>query len=301
MGPPSSCFAAVVRSRGVKSPTTEKSEQALVRGARGGDRAAFEELCRDALPKLRGIVRKMVGHAAQTDDLVQEALTKAWTSLASFDGRSAFGTWLCRIGMNLAIDFLRGEKRWRDRAQVAYANECAGSEELGTEVGAVLTSSEFRYDVREHIAFCFVCVARSLSPDLQAALVLREVEGLSNQEAADQLGITESVLRHRVSDARARMEASFDGLCALVNKRGVCYQCSGLREGVPDPARQGDPAPDSISLVRRLQVVSEVDVDRGIAQPLHDLFWRRIADQERQGTGSTEPASSCAPKSEPRA
>ena len=125
-----------------------------------------------------------------------------------------------------------------------------------------------------------MCVARSLGPDLQAALVLREVEGLSNQEASRALGVTEPVLRHRLTEARQTMEHSFEGLCSLVNKRGVCYQCSGLREAVPDPARQGDAAPASISFDKRLKVVREADVDGGRAQQLHVVFWRRLAEQE---------------------
>jgi len=272
----------------------KKSEESLVRAARSGDRSAFDRLSRAALPKLRAVLRRMVGHPEQTDDLTQEALTKAWTSLKSFDGRSAFSSWLCRIKINLAIDFLRGERRWRDRAQVAYANECSGSEELGMEVGAVLMSPGFQYDVREHIGFCFQCVGRSLDPDLQAALVLREVEELSNAEAATQLGITESVLRHRLSEARKSMERSFDGLCSLVNKRGVCYQCSGLREAVPASSRQGEPAPQALSFDKRLQVVRAVNVDAGCSQRLHDVFWRRVAAQERIGIASTEVAADCA-------
>jgi RNA polymerase sigma-70 factor (ECF subfamily) len=267
--------------------------KSLVRSARDGDRKAFEALCESALPKLRSVVRKMVGVPAQTDDIVQDALTKAWTSLGGFDGRAEFSTWLCRIGSNLAIDFLRSQKRWRDRAQVAYGNECAASPELGGEVGEVLTSPDFRYDAREHIAFCFVCVARSLDPELAAALVLRDVEELTNQEAAHALGVSESVLRHRLAEARQTMERSFDGLCALVNKNGVCYQCSGLRESVPDTERRGEPPPDVTSFDKRLRVVRDANVDCGRSQAMHDVFWRRLALQEEAGVGSTEPRSGC--------
>lgn len=266
-----------------------------VAAARDGDRAAFDRLCRPALARLRAVVRRMVGDPTETDDLVQEALTRAWSSIGRFDGRSEVSTWLCRIGINAAIDHLRAQQRWRVRAQIAYANECATSMELGMEVGEVVMSPAFRYDAREHIAFCFTCVGRSLDPDLQAALLLREVEGLSNLEAARSLDITESVLRHRLTEARATMEREFDGLCALVNKRGVCYQCSGLREAVPDAERQGQPAPQLPSFEARLECVRAADVDVGSSQPLHDLFWRRLRDQERDGRGSIEVGEDCAP------
>jgi len=281
-----------------RSSPPETSEAALVQAARGGDRGAFEALCRDARQKLRGVLRKLVGHPDQTDDLMQEALTKAWFSLASFDGRSAFSTWLCRIGVNLALDFLRGQKRWRERAQVAYASECTSEPELAMEVGSTLMAPDFVYDVNEHIAFCFQCVGRSLEPELQAALVLREVLELGNQEAARELGLSEPVLRHRVSEARATMQAAFEGLCTLVSKTGVCYQCKGLREVVADPAHQGDPPPDGLRFERRLEIWRQTPIDQGRAQALHDLFWRRIATQERDGKGSIVPGDDCAPATE---
>ncbi|MDX2018974.1 MAG: RNA polymerase sigma factor [Deltaproteobacteria bacterium] len=273
-------------------PSTD--EQAIA-AAKTGDRRAFDQLAQGAMPKLRGTIRRMIGHPQQTDDLVQDALAKAWGSIRSFDGRSAFSTWLCRIGTNLTIDFLRAEKRWREHAQIAYANECNASPELAMEVGAVLMSPSFHYDVKEHVAFCFTCVSRSLDPDLQVALVLREVEELSNQEAAKFLGLSESVFRHRLSEARSTMERSFEGLCALVNKQGVCYQCSGLRDAIPDASRQGEPAPDVLSLGRRLNIVRECDVDAGRSQGLHDLFWSRIAVHEREGRGDVRPSTDCTP------
>jgi RNA polymerase sigma-70 factor (ECF subfamily) len=270
-----------------------------VAAARDGDRAAFDRLCRPALARLRAVVRRMIGDPTETDDLVQESLTRAWAAIRGFDGRSEISTWLCRIGINAAIDHLRAQRRWRARAQIAYANECATSADLGQEVGEALMSPSFRYDAREHIAFCFACVGRSLDPELQAALVLREIEGLSNLEAARSLDITESVLRHRLAEARETMEREFEGLCALVNKRGVCYQCSGLRDALPDDDRRGAPPPQRLSFDERLACVRAADVDAGASQPLHDLFWRRLREQEIAGRGSVELGDDCAPVADP--
>lgn len=82
----------------------------------------------------------------------------------------------------------------------------------------------FAFDVREHIAFCFTCVGRSLPPEQQAAIVLREVFEYSNREAARIAGVTESVLRHHLSAGRKSMKETYDGLCALVGKQGMCRQ-----------------------------------------------------------------------------
>lgn len=265
--------------------------------ARAGDRGAFERLVRPALSRVRVVVRRMIGDAAETDDLVQEALARAWTSIAKFDGRAEPASWLCKIAINATLDHLRREKRWRTHAQVAYANECATSEELGGEVCATLMSPAGRYDAREHIAFCFTCVGRSLEPDLQAALVLREIEGMTNLEAARTLDVTESVLRHRVAEARAVMEREFEGLCALVHKQGACWQCRGLREAAPE-AGQGEPPPAIPSLDDRLAIVRAANVDAGVSQPLHDLFWRRLRAQEREGRGRIAVEPGCEPPPE---
>lgn len=268
------------------------TETALVARARARDRAAFQSLVRQARKPLRAIVRRLVGHPEDTEDIVQETLLRAWDGIADFQARSRFSTWLCAIGTRLAIDHLRSQQRWRPKAQVAYANLCATSEEYGPEAMATLAAPEFGYEVREHIAYCFVCVGRSLPPDDQAALVLRDVMGLDTREAAKALEVTESVLRHRLSAARTTMTETFEGLCSLVSKKGICYQCKGLREAAPE-ARRGPPVPTIDSLVERLAIVRDADIDTGKSQIMHDVFWQRTKQIEEAGIGSVEPDSEC--------
>lgn len=96
-------------------------------------------------------------------------------------------------------------------------NECGGSDDLFSEVAGVILSPEFVFDVREHIAFCFTCVGHSLPADQQAAVVLREMIGLTYRESAEALQVSESVFRHHLSAARSAMPKTFDGLGSLVN------------------------------------------------------------------------------------
>lgn len=276
-------------STATKLALEASEDPALVQAFCAGDRRAFEALVKQAVRPLRAVVRRMIGHPEDTEELVQEALLRAWRGRSSFAGRARFSTWLCSIGTNLAVDHLRRAKRWRAHAQIAYANECTADETLGMEVGGVLMSDEFRYEAREHIAYCFVCVGRSLAPEQQAALVLREVLGLSNKEAATIAGVSESVLRHHLSDARSEMTQRFAGLCSLVDKTGLCWQCEGLREATPE-ARRGPSLPIVDSLDRRLQIVREADVDRGVSQAMHDLFWRRTAELEADERGDATSA-----------
>ncbi|MEZ5668326.1 MAG: RNA polymerase sigma factor [Alphaproteobacteria bacterium] len=267
-------------------------EAALVAAARRHDRAAFDRLAAQHQRRLRAVVRRLVGHPDDTDELVQEALLRAWRSIADFRGDSAFGTWLCAIGARAAVDHLRGQRRWRARSQVAYANECAKSEDLAGAVGMALFSADHMYEAREHIAYCFTCVGRSLAPEDQAALVLRDVMDFGNREAAEALGISQGALRGRLTRARAEMTAAYDGLCALVNKTGACWQCKGLRDASPE-GRKGEEPPAIADYQDRVGIVRAADVDRGRTQALHDACWRGTKRVEDEGRGSTEPESDC--------
>lgn len=268
------------------------SELALVESARGGDHAAFEKLTRAALPTLRGLIRRLVGHPDDTDDLVQDTLLKCFTALDSFRGDSAFGTWLCAIGTRTALDFLRSRKRWRVQAQIIYAQACLASEALQVEIGGAVAAPEFSYDAREHIAYCFTCVGRSLPPEEFAALVLRDLLDLSNDEAAEALGLSTSVLRHHLSAARTGMQQSFEGLCSLVNKDGVCYQCKGLRDFMP-AGKRGPQIPAIPDFDARIAIVRRADLDRGVSRAMHDVFYRRTALLEETGQGDPNARTDC--------
>lgn len=256
--------------------------------ARAGDRDAFDALVSPQRLRLRAVIRRLVAHPEDTDDVVQDSLLQAFEKLDTFRGDARFGTWLCAIGARKALDYLRTRKRWRLRAQAIAEHECrADLAAFGDEL-ATASGPDAALDVREHIAFCFTCVARTLDPSEAAALMLRDVEGQSTREAAQVLGVSTSVLRHTLSAARGQMREGFEGLCALVNKQGACWQCKSLRQLYP-PAKRGPDLPalsdaqaDAEAQYRwRLKIVCEADVDRGRTQALHDLAWRRVAHNEQ--------------------
>ncbi|MCP4381542.1 MAG: RNA polymerase sigma factor [Hyphomicrobiales bacterium] len=258
----------------------------------GGDRAAFERLAAEALPKVRGVVRRMIGHPEDSEDVVQEALAKAWASIDGFRGDAAFSTWLTTIASRLAVDHLRRAKRWRSEAQVAYANLAVSDASYRDEVLSAYAAPDFSFEVREHIAYCFTCVGRSLPPDEQAALVLADVADMSAREASKVLGVSESVFRHRLSAARQAMRDKYENLCALVSKTGMCHQCKGLRE-IAEGTKRGGPIPDVADYAERIAVVRDADFANGKTGAFHDIFWRRTIEIEEAGIGSTEAKSTC--------
>jgi len=272
--------------------TTAEIAEDLVARAQAGDRRAFDRLAAEALPQVRGVVRRMIGHPEDSDDVVQEALAKAWQSIGSFRGEAKFATWLTSIAARLAVDLLRRQKRWRAEAQIAYANLCYTDPEYQGEVIGAVSAPDYAFEVRQHIAYCFACVGRSLPPDEQAALVLGDVVDMSGREAAKVLGVSESVFRHRLSAARAQMRDRYEGLCALVSKTGICHQCKGLQQIAPE-AKRGGPFPDVADFAERAAVVRDADFGTGSMARFHDVFWRRTKEIEESGAGSTEPLSTC--------
>jgi RNA polymerase sigma-70 factor (ECF subfamily) len=176
---------------------------------------------------------------------------------------------------------LRARGRWLVEAQPMAKDDCsAGESSLHGELTATLADPSFAFDVHEHIAFCFTCVARTLDAETEVVLVLSELFDVADRDAAVILGMNESAYRHRLSVARARMQHAFEGLCALVNKTGTCYQCKELRDLTPPPHRGPDVpsmgGPDD-RWRRRLAIVKDADLDGGRSRALHDLLFRWIA------------------------
>lgn len=277
--------------------TDEPDTHELIVRARNGDAGAFRELVDPLTSRVRHTIQKMIGHPDDSEDVLQDSLLKAWQGIAGFKEQSSFSTWLTSIATRTAIDFLRSQKRWRPEAQVAYANLCAQNEEMSHEVVAQFGAPDFAYEVREHISYCFTCVGRSLPPDELAALVLRDVVDMSARDASTALGISDSVLRHRLAAARNAMQDRYDGLCSLVSKKGVCYQCKGLQMIAPED-RKGGPIPDLDDFSDRCAVVR--DSKTMSMQRLHDVFWRNTKMIEEEELGSTEPESDCGTETEPR-
>lgn len=232
------------------------------------DRATFEQQLPVHLPALRALTRRLIGHKDDADDVLQEALARASKNLSAFRAESSLKTWLFSVATNAALDHLRGRKRW-DKQVMIDACDASGR----TSVEAKYGDPSMRFDVGQHIAFCFTCIGRSLEPAQHAALVLCEMFGLTNAEAAAVLDLTEPKLRHALSAARDAMRTEYEGLCALVNKTGACYQCKALRELAP-PAQKGPPLPaEPLSFEERLRRVREAAQAPGVDERLSDYFF----------------------------
>jgi len=251
--------------------------------AKSLEKPEFEQLLAPISGQIRGYIYRMIGNRADSEDLLQETLRKAYERREKLLERSAFKAWIYRIATSTCLDFLRKKKRWSDLVQKEVERECHEDQEQQQGVIDATRDSEFTFDAHAHLSFCFTCVGRSLPPDQQAAIVLKEVLGLTNQEAADTLELGEGKFRHALSDGRRAMEASFDGLCSLVNKKGICHQCEGLR-GATAAERRGPSLPvlTENPWRARISAVKKGPVEDGVSQPLHELLFSRMERVNRE-------------------
>jgi RNA polymerase sigma-70 factor, ECF subfamily len=269
---------------------SRQAEAALVARAQAGDADAVETLFASWRKPLFAFVYRMVTRREDAEDLAQEVFVQALRALASFRGESQFKTWLFGIATHVCLDHLRQKQRWRAEAQMVAQQEGVKSSAHNQQLAKLMSDPSFIFDIKEHIAFCLACVGRTLAPEEQAALLLRDMFGFTGQESAQILGISEPVLRHRLAGARATMAGHFEGLCQLINKTGVCYQCRGLRDYCSEGHKGDDfvsiellagmPRTPEALLDARLSLAKSADLEDGTSSRLHTLFFDSLTRQE---------------------
>jgi RNA polymerase sigma-70 factor (ECF subfamily) len=165
-----------------------------------GDRDAFGRLVERHQDRAFNIAYQVLRNREDALDVAQDAFARAYTSLASFKGQASFTTWLHRIVVNLAIDALRR----RRRVAASYDDPQHAPEEpradprAGEDPGARLELKQLRTLLARGLA--------SLPPAHRAALVLREIEGLSYDEIARSLGCSLGTVMSRLFYARRKLQ-----------------------------------------------------------------------------------------------
>jgi RNA polymerase sigma-70 factor, ECF subfamily len=184
-------------------------DEALVRLARGGSRAACEELFQRHRGVAYRVAFRLLGHDQDAQDAVQDGSIKAFLALADFDGRSAFRTWFVRIVHNAALDL--GRKRGR-RAAYGFGPSANGhsgdpdakAREPATEDDPAL--GLHRQDLRRQVD----AALGKLSPKLRATFVLFAEAGLSYKEIAETQAVPIGTVMSRIHEARQKLMASDD-------------------------------------------------------------------------------------------
>lgn len=180
----------------------DAEETELLGRARAGDSTAFSRLAARHRDSLLRAAWAVLGNEADALDATQEALLRAYRHLATFDGRASFVTWARRIATNCALSRL--EQRKRDRSGELPDADALGS--IETSFADELARDEERAIVRRAID--------ELPPAQRAAVLLRDVEGLSYEEIAAALSIPKGTVMSRIYYGRETLKEKLGRLLA---------------------------------------------------------------------------------------
>lgn len=179
--------------------TEREGDQLLVERVQAGDKGAFDLLVSKYQRRLIRLVSRLVHDPAEAEDVVQETFIKAYRALHHFRGDSAFYTWLYRIGINTAKNYL-----------VSQGRRTPTSTELDAEQAEGLDDGESLRDINtpesmlatKQIAETVNAAMDLLPVELRTAIALREIEGLSYEEISAIMACPIGTVRSRIFRAR---------------------------------------------------------------------------------------------------
>ncbi len=179
-------------------------DQLLVERAQRGDKHAFELLVTKYQRKLIRLLSRFIRDSTEVEDVAQEAFIKAYRALPNFRGDSAFYTWLYRIGINTAKNYLVAMGR---RAPTSTSMDAEEAEELGeSELLQDVNTPENQMMSRQ-VAETVNQTLEKLPEELRTAITLREMEGLSYEEIASIMSCPIGTVRSRIFRAREAIAA----------------------------------------------------------------------------------------------
>jgi RNA polymerase sigma-70 factor (ECF subfamily) len=179
-------------------------DQQLVERAQRGDKKAFELLVVKYQRKLARLLSRFIRDASEVEDVTQEAFIKAYRALPSFRGDSAFYTWLYRIGINTAKNYLVALGR-RAPTVTEIDNEEAEDVEVGEQLKDMNTPEQQM--MTRQIAETVNSTLLQLPEELRTAITLREIDGLSYEEIAQIMNCPIGTVRSRIFRAREAIAA----------------------------------------------------------------------------------------------
>jgi RNA polymerase sigma-70 factor (ECF subfamily) len=183
---------------------SDNQVSALLQRAQAGDAAAFERLVEPHIPRMYNYIARMTGDPAEADDLMQDALLRAYRALGSFRGGATFQTWLYRIATNICVDALRRRRRQGARTfslddplDVAQGQVTRDVADHASDPQQLAEVGELQEEVVKAIG--------ELSPKLRSVVVLFDLEGLTYEQIAQALGLPLGTVKSRLFNARVRL------------------------------------------------------------------------------------------------
>jgi RNA polymerase sigma-70 factor (ECF subfamily) len=215
------------------------TESGLLDAARAGSEGAYAELVEPHRRVLHAHCYRMLASVQDAEDAVQETLLRAWRNLPSFQGRSAFRSWLYSIATNVCLRAI--ERRPRRVLPIDYGPPADPHDPLGPPpvesvwiepypeerlgLDQSVAGPEARYEQRESIELAFIAALQHLPARQRAVLILRDVLGFSGAEVADALATTPA----GVYSALQRAHASIDQRLPAVSQQATLRTLGDVR------------------------------------------------------------------------
>ena len=230
--------------------------------------------------ELKSFLLRMTANVQDAEDIVQETFIKARAKIDTFRGESSLKTWVFSIASNLARDLLKSEKRWPENVTDICREEALGNRQFFQEALHIReTSPQGNFEIREHIAFCFTCIAKSLPLDGHLVILLKEVYGFKVREISQILRMSEAMVKYHLHVSRSRMIEIFDRRCSLINKQGICHQCTELN-GIFNPKQKAQEELVKIEMAR--------EAENRNRDELFDLRMRILQELDPFQSGASE-------------
>ncbi|MBT0961389.1 RNA polymerase sigma factor RpoE [Denitromonas iodatirespirans] len=179
--------------------TDRELDQQLVERVQRGDKQAFGLLVSKYQRKLLRLLSRLIRDPAEVEDVAQETFIKAYRALPAFRGESAFYTWLYRIGVNTAKNYLVAQGR-RAPTATGFSSEDAETFDDGEQLRDINTPE--RLMMSRQIGQTVETAMEALPEELRTAIVLREIEGMSYEEIAGIMECPIGTVRSRIFRAR---------------------------------------------------------------------------------------------------
>src|ERR671922_18398 len=238
----------------------ETSDSALLAQATSGDEDAFAQLVRRYQGTMKSYLYRLTACREDAEDLAQEVWIQTFTRLGSFNECSSVRTWLFTIATQVAVEHHRAKARWPVDAQDKAKALAAADPEISEILRRThWESPRARYEMREHVDFCFTCIVKTLPLTERIGLMLCDIYDFTNDEAAEVLGHSVEAVTSLLREARTTMSRVFAQRCALINQQGVCHQCAELN-GLFNPHQAEQQELAKLDLVQAAQEPSGQDL-----------------------------------------
>jgi RNA polymerase sigma-70 factor (ECF subfamily) len=201
-------------------PATPPSEapgeiEALIQRCLQGDQLAWDAIVRQYRRKVFNVAYKFVGRHEEAEDLTQDVFLKIFKSLGTFDRRANFQTWLISVSRNLCIDHYRSIRQ--ERQAIDHHTDPNELSPATPEPGPMATLEQ-----QDRVILLRDALA-ALPETLRKAVLMRDIQELTYQEIADQLGLPEGTVKSRINRGRTELARQ------IRRMRGDDYRPSGTK------------------------------------------------------------------------